>query len=100
MPKEIQNVRVKLRNVNKKQLGITIPADIQKKLGLAAGMEMKFSAEFAYPEKYYQCGVCLVEFSEAYGIQPECPGCGESNHIIDKTEAEEEVEDEQFSETE
>lgn len=81
--KKIENIVLRLRKVNKKSLGITIPKEIVKKFKLLPGLEVSICVEFENKKQAYRCGVCGYEFvEEIEEREVECQSCGEMRHLI------------------
>ena len=76
--------KLRLRKVNQRVLGATIPADIINELDLESGDEIIITVDDVIKKTTeYLCGVCQTSFVENTNEpEIECAGCGEKHNII------------------
>ena len=76
--------KLRLRKVNQRVLGATIPADVINELDLESGDEIIVNIDnIVKRTTEYMCGVCQCSFVENTDeVEIECTGCGEKSNII------------------
>jgi len=84
MKRNFTNLKLKIRKISQRSLGVTLPADLVGDLNVGDNAMLFINQGFVECDSVdYKCGVCEYVFSEdSNELEIECPACGETKYLI------------------